>query len=84
VVAISKSLVHRPTSHHTAPAAFFTHLEESPSYAIPSCQTSHCDPAAMKETFLAMCTALEQHLPTGGCPATHCLQARFLITLFAA
>ena len=38
----------------------------------------------MKETFLAMCTALEQHLPTGGCPDIHCLKDRLLITLFAA
>ena len=35
----------------------------------------------LPDTFLAMCTALEQHLPTGGRPATHCLQDRLLITL---
>jgi hypothetical protein len=33
------------------------------------------------DTFLAMCTALAQHLPKGGRPATHCLQDRLLITL---
>jgi len=33
------------------------------------------------ETFLAMCEALEQHLPRGVRPATHCREDRLLMTL---
>lgn len=33
------------------------------------------------ETFLAMCEALDQHLPQGGRPARHCPQNRLLMTL---
>ncbi len=33
------------------------------------------------DTFAAMHTALDQHLPRGGRPAKHCLQDRLLMTL---